>query len=861
MTTQTAQLWGAWIERSDEVAFEKLVRPELPAVYHLAQRMGLARADAEDVVQDALTDLAQTRTRKPGEVGVGAWLMRAVRMKSLMNRRSRARRARHEKAHPLHGVSANAPRLDLQEEVERALDQLEDDDRQVLVFRFLYDLDYREIAYVLGVSENACRIRVHRASSRLRDRIGHKAPALLAAIPLPDLPTAANVIASATQAGAAAAGTGSSIIGGLIVNTGMKMAASAVAAAALTAGGFFAFQDDEPIEPVPGTYEVSGSEDGQGVNVRPRLEPNTMVEGAYETTSAPTSGDGVITGSVTTSDGQPVEGVVVVAEPVPTGSRWSPFEAPEVPDIDEAAAQAAEETRRRLLATRRATSDANGRFELSALADLGFSIRAFAQGYRVSAPRGQKTWGVRPGGTLDFVAKAVCEVDVRILTADGSPPSEAGVIRARTEERLQRSGMSVWTADASKLYLEPGTWWIQGVSDRDKRNASKPQKITLEAGQGTVELVLRLEDRPGIRARVLGAADLDPTGMQVWILRFEGREPPFSQVGSHPDLLRESRPGKDGTYLFSDLERGSYVVTVVLGRGEPFGSTVVAVNDRTVDADVVLDPIDRKKYVLLRVLDENGLAPAPRDIRLSTSYAGERTTVGGGGSFIRRTDGSWWVAHSPMTPEPSEGKDGTYRITVSTEAHGEIERIYDPLAEREIEIRLAAPPSLTVNLTGLGELEGRVNVTLRGSVPDNHMSGGGARGKMLGATYTFEKVQPGDHILTLQLIEGDPPKTTFINVAMRKVTLTHGDNVVDWTLPTLHTLRVEHGDPEASIRFGLKCTSDAWGWYHQFANGEKGEAAEYRYVPPGDYVLEGSYKGETRRIKVNIPAQAVVRLD
>ena len=86
----STMLWMRWRSRRDEVAFEKLVRPELTALYDAARRSGLGTADAEDVVQEALADLAQEPSERPGAVGIGAWLMRAVRLKSLVRHRPAA---------------------------------------------------------------------------------------------------------------------------------------------------------------------------------------------------------------------------------------------------------------------------------------------------------------------------------------------------------------------------------------------------------------------------------------------------------------------------------------------------------------------------------------------------------------------------------------------------------------------------------------------------------------------------------------------------------------------------------------------------------------------------------------------------
>ena len=82
-----AKLWTAWCSRRDGAAFEVLVRPELRYAHDLARRLGHASADAEDLVQEALLDLARESTARPVEVGLRAWLGRTVQLKSKMRRR------------------------------------------------------------------------------------------------------------------------------------------------------------------------------------------------------------------------------------------------------------------------------------------------------------------------------------------------------------------------------------------------------------------------------------------------------------------------------------------------------------------------------------------------------------------------------------------------------------------------------------------------------------------------------------------------------------------------------------------------------------------------------------------------------
>ncbi len=188
----TRELWRSWRKVRKDRAFAELVNPEVSHALALAKRMGANHADAEDAVQDALVALSNERSDDPLTVGVRAWICRRVVLRVKMNVRSSSRRRRRERAVRVRTESpdtALAP--EVRDEVEHALALLNDDQRHVVLLRFLHDLDYREMAYVMGVTENACRLRVHKALHLLRGALGGKAPALIAALGVPAVTAAA----------------------------------------------------------------------------------------------------------------------------------------------------------------------------------------------------------------------------------------------------------------------------------------------------------------------------------------------------------------------------------------------------------------------------------------------------------------------------------------------------------------------------------------------------------------------------------------------------------------------------------------------------------------------------------------------
>ena len=157
------------IGRGDEGAFRTLVERHARYLTGIAQSLCGNRTDAEDLVQETFTAVLTSRFR--GESSARTWLVNILVRRSAMLRRSRKR----ERGSPLggpeasvrHEVTSTDARLDLQ----RLLDRLSPDQRQVIVLRELQGLSYEEMADVLKVPRGTVESRLHRARAALRDLV------------------------------------------------------------------------------------------------------------------------------------------------------------------------------------------------------------------------------------------------------------------------------------------------------------------------------------------------------------------------------------------------------------------------------------------------------------------------------------------------------------------------------------------------------------------------------------------------------------------------------------------------------------------------------------------------------------------
>jgi len=169
-----AALHERWLTARDGDAFAELARRHAQVVYDLAARTLGDRTAAEDVVQEALLDLALEPTRKPAEVGVPAWLVRFAICRARNQRSSERSRARRQLVVGSRRPEETMPDEDLErkEELESALAVAEPEERAILAMRYLHGWEYDQIAHALETSEGAARVRVHRALANVRGRLG-----------------------------------------------------------------------------------------------------------------------------------------------------------------------------------------------------------------------------------------------------------------------------------------------------------------------------------------------------------------------------------------------------------------------------------------------------------------------------------------------------------------------------------------------------------------------------------------------------------------------------------------------------------------------------------------------------------------
>ena len=166
------------LQRGDPRAFEDLVIAYQHRVFGVALRMLGNRAEAEELAQEVFLRVHRAIGEFRGEAKLSTWLY-AIASRLCLNRLASGewRMARHgdqaltrlasRESSPVEEVE----RSELETALHRAIAELGEERRIVVVLRDLEGLSYEEIATALELELGTVRSRLHRARMDLREKL------------------------------------------------------------------------------------------------------------------------------------------------------------------------------------------------------------------------------------------------------------------------------------------------------------------------------------------------------------------------------------------------------------------------------------------------------------------------------------------------------------------------------------------------------------------------------------------------------------------------------------------------------------------------------------------------------------------
>ena len=173
------------LQARDAASFERLVRHYGGRLLSVARRFLRNEEDARDCVQQVFVQVFRAIDNFQGSSSLGTWLHRITVNEALSRLRSQARHPEESLDELLSEFDENGERIEPEamttasteeileregsrELVHRAIDQLPEGYRNVLLLRDIEGYDTNETAALLGVTPGTVKTRLHRARAQLK---------------------------------------------------------------------------------------------------------------------------------------------------------------------------------------------------------------------------------------------------------------------------------------------------------------------------------------------------------------------------------------------------------------------------------------------------------------------------------------------------------------------------------------------------------------------------------------------------------------------------------------------------------------------------------------------------------------------
>jgi hypothetical protein len=593
-----------------------------------------------------------------------------------------------------------------------------------------------------------------------------------------------------------------------------------------------------------------------------------MVENAMRgEVTVPTTGTGVITGSVSDESGAPVAGVEISAKT----DVWSLTETPaglveeDASTLEARIRSVVREYRFEEATRREVTTGADGSYRLEGLVDATFSLSASKAGYTFRTAGGAE-WTAKPGERRDWVASPVMAVVVVAALPDGSEPESI------TVEYVDHAANSTYTEHLDKgddpLELAPGEYEFTVSAGEGLRYRADAVQVVVNEGAATrVEVALKI--RPGVTGSVTFGGE-EPTVVGVAALRVgDGIDAVPEQLMAAPHIAWVEPPFD---YAHFDLPPGAYLLGTALRNGRVLESRMIEIGTDLLEEDFAIGNVDVRDYTVVRVRGPGG--QTVREVTFSVGYEAENVSFEGNFEAARQADGSYRVPHTvPGSPQTgfqgwSSSGDSSAgvqhanlksHIVVMSPQFGRKRVDFDPLSQPELEIEFGEPAFAVVSVSGYAESEwrGRVQASIRtaGDSPGTGMWVSGEQHKMSPqGVARVGPVEPGSYAVVLMV---NTPESGFKEVGQQEVTLGVGDTPLTMSIPDLHRLTVEcegaaldldlHRDP------GPNQSTDFMG-----GGVRDGQLTHFHAVVPGRYRVRAYGEGSPGEMLVDVPTGGTV---
>ncbi len=570
-------------------------------------------------------------------------------------------------------------------------------------------------------------------------------------------------------------------------------------------------------------------------------------------------GNGSITGRITDESGSGVGGVVIRGYAKRDRASASDGGPPVRKSLETKVRDVVEAHHYGRALDAETTTAADGRYTLSGIGDARYSVRAYREGYELSAANWQRASDAAAGDEIDFRAKRKFGIEVAVRLPDGSVPDRASIraIVAQISFELD------WTPESPRLQLESGVYGLVALAGERQEFASREVRVSVGERGSDDSVTLDLVARNGI----LGEVSIpEGEGSRQWI-SVRIMKTVDGVMPSPEQLTGEGRQAVvhefDPEFSFYDIAPGTYAVGVARGNETIRDVESVIVANDVVRVDLTLPSLAESGAIVL-------YAYAPDGSELTSGVtATVEVREANGASFstqvtvsARPEGGHWLALDAAVRGNGNVGdfEDAVTELTVVSAKYGAETTTVRVGEDSEITVRFTDPAELLVTLAGYAGSghEGELVARLGESNPNQSVAFRAEQSFDVEGRMRLGPVQPGSYQVELRTRTGERYWSRL--VSSTPVTLVSGTNEITLEIPALYTLIVRVPEGSKSRSFSLANEAEE-SWSGASAEVNDAGQAVFRKVAAGTYTLMDESDMMSGVMTVRIPDQLDVSFE
>jgi RNA polymerase sigma-70 factor (ECF subfamily) len=174
--------WIAAARKGNRLAFRRLVEQYQHFVFTIALKVLKKREVAEEVAQDVFLKVYNTLDTFEGKSKFSTWLYTVAyrtaideaRKKQLLTQELEDDRTKNRRDDFHEDGLQRVNRLDLQEQLQTAIDQLDPTDAGIITLYYLHERSVKEIAEITDLTETNIKTKLFRLRDRLKETLSQQ---------------------------------------------------------------------------------------------------------------------------------------------------------------------------------------------------------------------------------------------------------------------------------------------------------------------------------------------------------------------------------------------------------------------------------------------------------------------------------------------------------------------------------------------------------------------------------------------------------------------------------------------------------------------------------------------------------------